>query len=107
MTWFGDIFAWIGTQLSALWDKAGPEASKLFKLFVHTFEQAAIDAVRAEAMKTISGEEKLANAMATVEAVVIAAGWKAGQTAIQTLVQDAYASWKASQGAILVEAPAA
>lgn len=106
MTWYNDIFSWLGDKLSALWSHAEPEAVKVFKLFISTFEQNAIDAVVAEAQKTISGQEKFTNAVATVEGIVIAAGWKAGTTALQTLVQDAYTSFKASQGASLVTPPA-
>ena len=105
MTWMGDIFSWLGAQMSGLWSFAAPESVKIFKVFVETFEGAAIDAVKAEAQKAISGEEKFSSAVAAVEAVVIAAGWKASTTALQTLVQDAYTSLKASKGDILVTAP--
>lgn len=105
MTWIGDIFSWLGTQMSSLWSFAAPESVKIFKLFVETFEGAAIDAVKTEALKAISGEEKFSNAVAAVESIVIAAGWKASTTALETLVQDAYASFKASQGTVLVTGP--
>lgn len=105
MSWIGDIFAWLGRTLSALWEKTEPETVKLVKLFFATFEAAALAAVTAEAAKVISGEEKFANAVAAVEAVVIAAGWKASQTMIETLVQDAYMTLKASNGELVLEAP--
>lgn len=107
MTWFNDVFSWLGTHLSALWAQAEPEAVKIFKLFVSTFEKEAVDAVVAEAQKTISGQEKFDNAVAVVSAIVVAAGWKASTTALETLIQDAYLSWKASQGASLVTPPSA
>lgn len=105
MTWVGDIFSWLGSKMSLLWSFAEPEAVKVFKLFIQTFEEAAIDAVKAETLKAISGEEKFNNAVSAVQAIVISAGWKASTTALETLVQDAYTSLKVSQGGVLVSAP--
>lgn len=100
-----NLFDWLGAVLSKLFTAAVPESLKIFKLFISTFEQAAVNAVIAEARKTISGEQKFENAVANVQAIVLAAGWKASQTALETLVQDAYTGWKASQGDHLVSAP--
>lgn len=106
MSWIGDIFAWLGKTLSKLWGAVKPETVKLVKLFFVTFEDAALAAVEAEALKAITGQEKFDNAVAAVQAVVIKAGWKASQTMIETLVQDAYMTLKASRGELTLEAPA-
>jgi hypothetical protein len=105
----GDFFSWIGSKMKALLGLAQPEVVVVFKQFVTTFEGDAIAAVAEEAKKVTSGEEKFASAVSVVTAKVIAAGWSASNTAVRTLVQDAYTAWKASQkpvaGELLVKAP--
>lgn len=96
---FGDLFTWIGTKLSSLWATAEPEVISTFRQFFSTFEGAALAAVVAEAPKVISGADKFSNATSTVTQQVIAAGWQASTGAIQTLVQDAFISWQATQPA--------
>lgn len=105
---FGDLFTWIGSKLSSLWATAEPEVIATFRTFFSTFEGAALAAVVAEAPKVISGADKFANASSTVTSAVLAAGWQASTGAIQTLVQDAYISWQATQPAAhgIVVAPA-
>lgn len=106
MTWYGDIFSWLGTKLSALWAAVEPEAAAVFKTFVSTFEGAALEAVQAQVAADISGADKFANAGAQLKTIVENAGWKASTTAINTLIQDAYTSYKASQGQVLATPPA-
>lgn len=93
------MFSWIGTKLTSLWSKAEPEVIAVFRKFFSEFEGVALQAVIAEAPKLISGTDKLNNAMAFVGNAVKAAGWTASTGAIQTLVQDAYISWQATQPA--------
>lgn len=101
----GDFFTWIGAQMSALWTKAKPTVVADFKLFVDTFEGAALAAVAQEAPKVIDNQEKFDNAAANVTTQVKAAGWTAATAAIETLIQDAYLSYKASSGHSLVTPP--
>jgi hypothetical protein len=105
----GDFFSWIGVKMKALLGLAEPEVVAVFKRFVTTFEGPAIEAVKVEASKILSGDEKFANAVASLRTTVVAAGWSAADTALRTLVQDAYTAWKASQkpvaGEVLVKAP--
>lgn len=95
----GDMFSWIGAKLSSLWATAEPEVISTFRQFFSAFEGAALAAVVAEAPKVISGSDKFSNAVTTVTGQVAAAGWTASAGAVQTLVQDAYISWQATQPA--------
>ena len=100
------IFSWLGKELSALWAAVQPEAMAVFKTFVSTFEGAALAAVQAQVAADISGAQKFSNAGDQLTTIVKNAGWTASTTAINTLIQDAYTTYKASQGQTLVTPPA-
>lgn len=104
-----DIFSWMGRQIKSLFNKAEPAIVNTVKAFYNAFETIAIEAVAAEASKVISGKEKFSNAVAAVGVQVAEQGWQASQTILETLVQDSYLAWKASQkpvpGQLLVKAP--
>lgn len=104
-----DLFSWMGRTLKALFNKAEPVLMTTIRQFFDKFETIAVEAVAEQATKALSGQEKFTNAVANVAEKVAAEGWQASQTILQTLVQDAYTAWKASQkpvpGELLVKAP--
>lgn len=101
-------FHWLGAKLSTLWGQIRTVAPKLtadIEAFMTTFEAAALAAVEKQEPLVLSGQEKFTAACAEVLAEVTAAGWKAGATLIQTLVQDAVLTFKAKVGQNLVTPP--
>lgn len=95
--WVGDLFSWLGTKLSSLWSTAEPAVVSSFRAFIAEFEGDAIAAVAEEWPLVKSGTDKFDAAVAKVTAKIIVAGWTATVTAIETLIQDAYISYKAAQ----------
>lgn len=95
MSWLSKAFRMVFRAVQRIWDRVSPKVVSDFERFVEEFSDVALQAVREQALLTLTGQQKLSNAAEIVMGVAKARGWKVLETAAITLVQDVYTATKA------------
>lgn len=105
MSWLSQVINTVKSKLKKFWVKVEPEIENAFSTFLSVFADAAFKAVSEAALKDLTGAQKMKSVLSELKGVVKNAGWVAGETALRTLIENAYSAYKAQNGDKLVAPP--
>lgn len=105
MSWLSQAINNVKNKFKKLWAKVEPEIENAFSTFLSIFADAAFKAVSEAALKDLTGSQKMKSVLAEMKVAVKNAGWVAGETALRTLIENAYSAYKAQNGDKLVAPP--